>query len=148
MAATEVLARGFVFELNTGTVAVPVWTAVGGINSWSHSPVANDADTTTFDDDGRMSHMKASRGDSFTLNGLYQEDPDDGTRDAGQEAVEAWADEIGPASRKQFRISSPSTVPTVKTFMATATVTAGGGGNDDPTTWSVVVTVDGAITTS
>lgn len=148
MAVTEVLARGFTFELNTGSEAVPNWVAVGGINTWSHSPQSNDANTTTFDDDGRMSHMKASRGDQFTLNGLYQEDPDDGSRDPGQEACEAWADEIGPASRKQFRITSPSTGGAVKTFTATATVTSGGGGNDDPAAWSCAMTVDGAITTA
>lgn len=146
MAATEVLARGFDFELNTGTVAVPVWVAVGGINTWSHSPQAADADTTTFDDAGRDSHMKASRGDQFTLNGLYQEDEADGTRDAGQEAVEAWGAEVGPASRKQFRITSPG--GTTKTFIATATVTVGGGGNNDATSWSAAIKVDGTITTA
>jgi len=145
MPVTEVLARGFVFEVDTGVPATPTWVAVGGINSWSHSPQANDANTTTFDDEGRMSHMKASRGDQFTISGLYQEDPADGSRDPGQEAVEAWADEIGPASRKLFQITSPGGV--VKTFSATAAVTSGGGGNDDPTAWSAAVTVDGAITT-
>lgn len=146
MAATEVLARGFDFELNNGTIAVPAWVAVGHINSWTHQPSAQDADTTTFDDDGRESHMKASRGDTFTLNGLYQEDPVGGARDAGQVAVEAWAKEVGPASRKQFRITSPG--GNVRTFEATANVTQGGGGNNDPAAWSAEIKVTGTITAS
>lgn len=146
MAVTEVLARGFDFELNTGTEAVPAWVAIGGVKSWSHSPQANDADTTDFDDEGRMAHMKASRGDEFTVTANYQEDEDDGSRDAGQEAAEAWADEIGPSSRKQFRITSPGGI--TKTFQSTATVKSGGGGNDDPNAWELTLKITGAITTA
>jgi len=143
---TEVLARGFTFELNTGTIAVPVWTSVNHINTWNHAPSAQDADTTTFDDDGRDSHMKASRGDEFTLNGLYQVDEATGVRDAGQEACEAWGDEIGQSSRKQFRISDPATPPNViGPYLATATVTRGGGGNNDPSTWVCAMKVSGAL---
>ncbi len=142
---TEVLARGFTFELNTGTEAVPVWTTVNHINKWSHSPKSNDADTTTFDDDGRMTHLKASRGDEFTLTGLYQEDETTGDRDPGQEACEAWANEIGQPSLKQFRITSPSGVNVVGPFRASATVTIGGGGGDDPNAWELAMVVSGAL---
>jgi len=144
MAVTKVLARDYVFELNTGTDAVPVWTEVKGVNTWSHSPQANDADTTTFDEAGRLSHLKASRGDEFGLQGLILEDVATGDRDPGQEACEAWGREIGPASLKQFRITSPggSTI----TFHASATCTVGGGGNDDPSAWEVSMVASGAIT--
>lgn len=143
---TDIPARDFTFELNTGTVGVPIWTEVTGINTWSHSPQSNDANTTTFDDNGRLAHFKASRGDQFTLAGIYKEDPANGDRDPGQEAVEAWGAAVGSASKKQFRITSPG--GTIKTFLATSTVTSGGGANDDPTAWSAQVTVSGAITTS
>jgi hypothetical protein len=146
MATTKILARDFDFHLNTGTIGVPVWTEINGINSWSHSPTGNDADTTTFDEDGRMSHLKASRGDSFTLDGLYLTDVGPFTRDAGQAAIAAWADEIGPDSLKQFRITNPDTTTLV--FLASATVTAGGGGNDDPAAFTVNLTVSGAVTNS
>ena len=144
MPVTEVLARQFTAELNTGTSGSPVWVAITGINSITHSPQANDADTTTFDDEGRMSHLKASRGDEFTISCLRQEDEVNGDRDAGQEACEAWADEIGQASRKQFRITSPGG-NVVGPFEATATVTQFGGGNDDPATWQLAVKVSGAL---
>lgn len=143
---TKILARDFDFHLNTGTVGVPVWTEILGVNSWSHSPTGNDADTTTFDEDGRLSHMKASRGDSFTLDGLYLTDVGTATRDAGQAAVAAWADEIGPDSLKQFRITNPDTTTLV--FLASATTTQGGGGNDDPAAFSIAMTVSGIVTNS
>lgn len=146
MAVTKILARDFTFELNTGTTASPTWVAVGAVSSWSHSPTKNDADTTTFDEEGRLSHLPASRGDEFTITGMYKEDESTGARDAGQEAVEAWADEIGPTGIKQFRISSPG--GNVKTFEASASVQVGGGGTDDPAAWEATVTVSGAITAS
>jgi hypothetical protein len=146
MGITKMLARDWVFELNTGTTLVPDWVAIGAINKWAHSPKANDADTTTFDEDGRESHLKASRGDEFTLNGLYKEDQSNGDRDPGQEACEAWAAEIGPSSVKQFRITSPG--GNTKTFDSTSTITFGGGGKDDPSAWDLAVKVTGAITSA
>lgn len=146
MAATKILARDFDFHLNTGTVSVPVWTEINGVQSWSHSPTGNDANTTTFDEDGRLSHLKASRGDAFTLDGLYITDVDTGTRDAGQAAVSVWADAIGPDSLKQFRITNPD--GNTLTFMASATTTQGSGGTDDPAAFSIAITASGAVTNS
>jgi hypothetical protein len=147
MAIVKVLARGFDFDINTGSIASPSWTPIGGINQWSHSPAANDADTTDFDDNGRMAHMKASRGDEFTLTGLYLEDDAvANTRNAGQLATEVVANAVGPASIAQFRITSPA--GNVRTFLASATVTTGGGGNDDPNSWEVTLKVTASITNS
>lgn len=142
----KIPARDWTFQINTGTDAVPAFTAIAGINSWGHSPSKNDTDTTTFDDAGRLSHMPISRGDSFTIEGLYSEDPTTGDRDAGQEAVETAGNAVGTAGIKQFQITSPG--GTVKTFAASYNVTIGGGGNDDGTAWSCEITVDGAITTA
>jgi hypothetical protein len=142
MAVTKILARDYDFHLNTGTVGVPVWTEVKGINTWSHSPQSNDADTTTFDEEGRQSHMKASRGDQYGLQGLVLLDEADGTRDPGQEACLEWADEIGPSSLKQFRITDPSGGTLV--FLASATITHGGGGRDDAAAFNLDMTQSGA----
>ncbi len=146
MPVTEVLARDYTFELNTGTEAVPTWVEIKGINTWSNSAQAGEADTTTFDDDGIQTHLKASRGHEFTLSGKVQENEDDGARDPGQEAAEAWAQEIGQPSRKQFRITSPG--GTTKTFLATATCNFGGGGNDDASNWELAVKATSAIATA
>lgn len=144
MPVTKILARGYDFHLNTGTIAVPVWTVINGINTWSHSPQANDADTTTFDEDGRMSHLKASRGDEFGIQGLVLLDEATGDRDPGQEACITWGDEIGPAGNKQFRITDPG--GNTLTFLSSATVTDGGGGNDAPAGFQVAIKVSGAKT--
>ncbi len=147
MAPTEMLARDFVFEFNTGTVGSPSWVEIGGLNKWAHSPVASDADTTKFSSQGRQEHMKASRGDEFTFSGMAQEDPDDGSRDPGQLAVEASGRLLGPDSIAQYRITSPSAVNTL-TFLATVSVTVGGGGNDDVSAWEAAVKVTGELTDS
>lgn len=146
---TEALARSMKFELNTGTTALPTWVEVSNVNAFSASPSSVDANTTTFDDEGWQSHLKSSRNFTYTIGGLYQEDPDTGARDPGQDAVEAWAEEIGPASRKEFRITSPSG-QTTREFVATAESSpagiGSGGGNDDPNAWTVTVKQSGAAT--
>lgn len=144
MAETKILARDFDFHLNTGTVGVPVWTEVKGINTWSHTQQKNDADTTTFDEDGVMSHLPASRGDEFGLQGKLLLDEGDGSRDPGQEACEAWAALIGATGLKQFRITDPG--GNTRTFLASAKVASGGGGNDDAAAWNLDIKVSGAIT--
>jgi hypothetical protein len=144
MAVTEIPAQDFEFDLNTGTVGVPVWVPVVGINNLAHAPTTNRADTRHFGDGGRLKHWVASRGDTFTLTGLRQEDHDTGDRDPGQEAVEVWANQMGPDSIKQFRITTPG--GNTLAFNASAEVTRFGGGNDDPSAWTVVVEVDGPIT--
>lgn len=146
MAVTEIPARDFTFELNTGTVATPTWVQIKGMVSWSNSPTTVRANTQTNEDGGRQNAYVSSRGDSFTLTGRRQEDPATGDRDPGQEAAEAWAQEVGPDSQKQFRMTSPG--GNVLTFLATAEVTRGGGGEDDASTWQLQITASGAITES
>jgi hypothetical protein len=143
MAVTEIPAQDFTFDLNTGTTVSPNWVNIVGINTMSFAPVTNRADTRHFGDGGWLKHWVASRGMTMTLGGLRQEDPDTGDRDPGQEAVEAWALLMGPASIKQFRFTTPGA--NVATFNASAEITPAGGGNDDPATWQVVVTVDGPV---
>lgn len=144
MAVTEIPARDFTFELNTGTSAAPTWVEVGGLISWSNSPTTVRANTQTWEDAGRQNAYVSSRGDSFVLTGRRQEDPVTGARDAGQEACEAWAKEIGPDSQKGFRITTPG--GNTISFDATAECTIGGGGEDDASTWQCSLTVSGAIT--
>lgn len=144
MPAVKTLARDWDFHLNTGTVGVPVWTPINGINSHSWSVTKNDADTTTYDDEGWLSHLPASRGRAVTLSGIFMEDPDTGDRDAGQEAAETWAEQIGPEGLKQFRVTSPGGTTIVG--LASSSVTLGGGGNDDPSAWECAVTYSGAVT--
>jgi hypothetical protein len=144
MTVTEIPARDFTFELNTGTTETPTWVEIGGLISWSNAPTTVRANTQTWEDGGRQNAYVSSRGDSFTLTGRRQEDPDTGDRDAGQEAAEAWAKEVGVPSQKPFRITTPG--GNTITFNATAEATVGGGGEDDASTWQLQITVSGVIT--
>lgn len=146
MTVTDTLARdNGTLEVNTGTPSVPVWTLVGGINSWSPSPTVNKADTSKFADKGRKTNMSVSTEDSFTFGGFRQVDEATGERDPGQLACELLSRDLGQDSRRLFRHTWAE--GTVSTFEATATVTKGGGGNDDPDAWQIELQVSGDITT-
>lgn len=144
MAITKFLARDLNIDINTGTIGAPVWTAIKGLNTLTHSPSSQDAETTDFDSNGRAEHMKAERGDSWTLAGFALEDVATGDRDPGQAAVETLAQAVGLTSLGQFRLTSPG--GNTATFMASAEVTQGGGGNNDAAQWQAVVMVSGAVT--
>lgn len=142
---TDILSRDRArdWAINTGSVGSPTWTPIGGINKWSPSPKKNSTDTTKFSDDGWLSHLAASRGNSFTLSGLVQMDADDEVRDPGQDAVNALGQLMGADSRGQFQITGPGGGTLV--FTATVNVTDGGGGNDDADPWSVELEVSGPL---
>lgn len=149
MPETKVLARDHQFHLNTGTEDTPVWVEIKGITSFSFSPQLNRADTTSFDEDGVMSHIPASRGLQFTLSGrVVYSDYDNAVRDPGQAACLAWGagQNVGPAALKQFRVTYPAGETDV--FYASANVTAGGGGTDDASEFSLDCERSGATTSS
>jgi hypothetical protein len=144
MAKTKFLARDLAIAINTGSIAVPVWTPIGGLNSLTHSPSTERADTTDNDSNGRAEHIVSQRGDSWSLAGYSLEDVADGTRDAGQEAVEELATAIGLSSLGQFRLTSPG--GNTATFLGSAEVTTAGGGHNDAAAWSATVEVSGPVT--
>lgn len=144
MAVTKFLARDLQIDINTGSVAVPVWTPVGGLNTLTHSPSSEKADTTDFDSNGRAEHLVVQRGDEWALAGFSLEDVADGARDPGQTAVEALAQLVGAASLDQFRLTSPG--GNTSTFMASAEVTLAGGGHNDAAAWAATITVSGLVT--
>lgn len=145
MPIDKTLIRNFDAELNTGDEMSPNWVHVGGIDNMSHSPTTNRADTRVWDDGGRLTHLVASRGDSFTFTGKYLVDSDTGDRDPGQEAVEAWAAGFDVDGLKQFRVTDSSGINVI-TFYASAELTRPSGGNDDPASWGFSVEVSGDIT--
>lgn len=141
----KVLSRDYDFDLNTGTHGSPVWAPVHGILSFTFGFTGNNANTTTFDDEGWVTHLKASRGATLGIQGQVIEDESDGTRDAGQAACEAWALEIGQSSIKEFRITTPGGTTVIINASATAPVGAGdGGGNDDASGWKLDLEMSGA----
>lgn len=147
MTVTDTLARDDgAFDVNTGTEMSPVWTPIGGLNSWKPSPSKNDADTTKFSDGGWQAHLPASRSMEHTLSGLKQVDLSTGARDAGQSAVETLSGAMGVAGIGQFRHSM--TGGTINIFKASVNATVGGGGNDDPSAWEATLTMTGPPATT
>lgn len=145
MALVKVLARHLKPEINTGTDALPVWVAIGGLNTLGFSTSKTDTDDTDFDSDGEAEHKVAARARSITFDGFYKEDPTTGDRDAGQEALITLADAIGYDSLKPFRITTPggNTVEYSVSARVDGPVGAGGGLNDN-SKFSGELTVSGA----
>jgi hypothetical protein len=142
VAVEKVSARDWVVEINTGTVAVPAWTQIGGINNFVIGRNDEETDTTDFDSGGMEEHHVMQRGKTLGLEGFFKEDPANGDRDAGQEAVEAHAELVGAASLKQYRFTSPG--GTGKVAMFSAKIGSVGGGNNDKTSWAVELKRSGA----
>jgi hypothetical protein len=141
MAKLKVLARNWTIEVNTGTVALPVWTKVGGINTFTLSNDKEDADTTDFDSDGYSEHIVAGRSNEITFEGFFLEDPADGTRDLGQQEIEDLAVLVGTEATGQTKITSPG--GKAKIYTGSFGVGDVGGGNNDPTAWGATMTVSG-----
>ncbi len=147
--ALPVLAREFIFEVNTGTDATPVWTRIGGLKEWSAGSDSSDADTTDFESAGVDEHLVSRRSHTMTLTGQRE------TGDPGQDAVQALALAIGAPSIKKFRMTAPlpagATTGNIKTFSASARVPwagSGGGSMDDPTGWEANLKITGSIVTT
>jgi len=138
MAKVKVLARGWLVEVQNDALT---WVTVLGLKSLTFDGEKNDADTTSFDDNGWMTHQVASRGRSLGLEGFYLEDQSDKTRDPGQVIIENLSDAIGQDSLGVFRLTSPA--GTVRNFDGSVNVDGVGGGNDDPTNWNFEITVSG-----
>lgn len=143
MAKLKVLARNWKIEVNTGTEALPTWTKVGGINTFTLSNDKEDADTTDFESAGFAEHMVAGRSNEISFEGFFLEDAT-GVRDTGQEFVETKAEEVGPASIVALRITSPG--GKAKQYKGSFSVGDVGGGNNDPTSWGANYTVSGKPT--
>lgn len=140
----KTLIRQWTVSINTGTLLVPVWTEVAGIDNVAPTRSKANADTGDFSSGGWDEHLPAGRGRSLTCSGHYKEDPATGARDAGQAACEALADEIGPDGVGQFRFESPG--GNGFTCKASADITGPGGGKNDAASWGVVVDMTGPPT--
>ena len=155
MAVTKVLARDWKIEILTkGSIPVlsatdytpsadAEWSGIGGITSLTFGSDSTEADTTSFDEAGRESHLIVKRGNTVTIDGKYLEDQLTGERDAGQQAVEIAADQIGPTAMRYYRLTSPG--GTERVFLASTKLAELGGGTDDPTSWGAECKCSGLI---
>ena len=143
MAVTKILMRDVSWSINTGPPGSPVWVAIGGIDTATHTVTKNDQDSPDVNSAGRLEHMTVSRGDVFTLTGRRLEDYSGGARDAGQAAVEAAAQLFGVNSiARQLRGTSPGGHTMIA--LGSWKCTPWGGSHDDFASWEGEFTVTGA----
>lgn len=131
MPLVKILARHLVCELNTGTVAIPVWTPIGGLTTVTFKTSKDSVDDTDFNSAGWAEHKVAQRSVAITLEGFYKEDPVTGTRDPGQEALITLGDAVGYDSTKPLRMTTPGGNTTLYQVSAQVDGPAGGGTNDN-----------------
>ena len=144
MAAEPTLAREYTLELNTGTEAVPAWTAIAGITGITPGQTTQRTDDTDFDGDGWEAHTVVMRGRSLSVSLNYKEDPSTGAEDPGQAALIALGDASGPSGKKQFRYFSAQDNGYV--FTASADVAWPGGDKVANANFTAELTLDGAPT--
>ena len=143
MAVSRFLAR----DLVPSVAIAAVYTAIAGVDTITHAPVATKADSTTFDSNGRAEHIVVQRGDTFTLAGLFEEDASTGARDPGMEELIRCSRLIGvTATTCAFKLTSPG--GGYITFLCSVDFTGPHGGHNDIAKWQAVLEVTGAITFS
>ena len=140
MAKTKFLAR----DLSIDVSIAAVWTAVGGLNTLTHSPSTERADTTGFDENGRPTHLVAQRGDSWELAGHALVDIANGDKDAGQDYIEGLARAMGAAAEGLFRMTDPG--GNKIEFSATPEVKLPGGGHNVAAAWGATIEITGPVT--
>ena len=146
MSLGKVLAKEFTWKIDDGT-DTGTYIEIKGLNNISPSTTKNDADISDFNDDW-LAHLVASRGLEFTIEGYHIEDASDGSRDPGQEQVEAAAEKVGAESLVPFQIQTPG--GTVIDFEASVDAppfgVGNGGGNEDAAGFTATLTVSGKPT--
>jgi hypothetical protein len=114
MAVRNRLARdGRLYILTTGTLtitdgdtasldATAEWTAIEHVKNITPGRGRTTAPTTSYDDAGNASHVVTERAFTFTGNYNLRGDTTDGTRPAGQEALELLGESIGDEAIGSF----------------------------------------------
>jgi len=147
---TKILAQDESFYVNTGTVAVPVWTEIKGVQSYSFESTKTMADTTTYDSAGVKEHIPNEVSYKLTLDMLYDTElatPEGapttgGVRDEGQLKLETLGNAVGSAGIGQFKIDNGQLVEL--TF--SGSVAYSEGGRNESTSFKATVNVTGAVT--
>lgn len=136
-----VLARGFKFEIDLGSGYVEV----KGLETLSFGSDSDEAAWTLKEDNGNKNGIIANRGKTITASGKYLIDPDDGTRDPGQAAVETAAGYIDYQSQVKTRLTLPPEAEgEVIEMLCTYELSDIGGDYNDAAAWGFTATRRGA----
>lgn len=141
-APEPVLARSFPLEINTGTVAQPVWTKISGITGITPGQTSQKTDDTDFDTDGWEAGTIVQRGRTLSV-ALNYKLAADGTEDAGQEALIALADAMGPSAKAWFKYGPAVEGGPVHYFRGTVDMQWPGGDKTANASVTAEIAVDG-----
>ena len=139
MAHDVISGSEFPIQIKTGET----WTAIAGIKSHTLNPSAKDVDVTTFETAGWTRSAVVSRGLEVKLSGFAWYDPSDGTKDAGQTAVEALGTALGVDAEGDFRITLPGS-KALEFHAAVADVQQFSGDTEDVSKWEATLKVQAA----
>lgn len=134
MAVTTISARDW--KIYCGSIEIL------GLKTLSFSEESKEEECTTFSSQGNLEHKIMDRGLTIKVEGLYLEDPNGGSRDPGQLAVEVLAGKVGEDSRGTFKLVSPG--GDERNFKATAKMSDCGGGESELTKWGAEIKKSGA----
>jgi len=139
MAEEKVIMLDFVINVNTGTDLSPDWTKIGGRKDLMPNIATTKVDLSDCDSGGWADERIVGHSGSFTVTANRLEDPDDGSRDPGQAAVEAVMFETGTAAILGFQIITPGGEEW--TFKASVECQPFGGGSADGAGWSATLSL-------
>jgi hypothetical protein len=138
MGKTQINNRDWIFAIKTGA---STWAEFAELTEFDLNPGENDeeADTTTFENDGEYSEEIMQRGATLGLTGMYSRDPDTGARDPGQAAADLLCTQTGAASVGTIRMRHESEEEWT-IWDATCRPDSRGGETNEKTGWEVEFT--------
>ncbi|WP_336214383.1 phage tail tube protein [Nonomuraea sp. LPB2021202275-12-8] len=130
MALRSLLAKDWTLEVNTGTLAVPVWTTVRGLTSMEFTLDAETEDDSDFDSDGWGSEVVTQRTWALEIEGRRKRDDSSATfiPDPGQEYLRQAGLVVGLTANVHVRWYRRDGSPDA--YEGTAAVQYGGGGGE------------------
>ena len=139
MAEEKVLSKDFALYVNTANEQSPTWVKLGARKDLTPNIAATKVDLTDCDSEGWADERIVGHSGSFAVTANRLEDPDDGSRDPAQAAIEAVMFETGTDAILQFKTVSPGGEEW--TFKASVECQPFGGGSADGAAWSATLSL-------
>jgi hypothetical protein len=142
------LSRKWAGDINVGTVLVPDWVTVKGINTFKYDPhAASMEEDNAFDQNGRLGKTKTALSSSAELKMLRRYAADDPTEyDPGQEALRTRAGLLGSDGWAHMRIYDRNGGPEAYEDYFEVGWAADGGGTTDLESVTVTLESKGSTT--
>jgi IPT/TIG domain len=141
------LARKWKLDVNTGTVAAPVWTKVRGIGELKAQVEPNMEDDSDYDSGGWASETKTQLKWSLETKVLRKKGVTTGNYDPGQEFLRAAADQFGSPGTPQVRWYTDDGGPEAYTGFASVSWEPEGGEAKDLDAVTIKMSGNGQRTT-